>query len=569
MWLSRLRRTIGTPYRLFRAALTYGPLEVFTFVWRMVKRDGWLSAMRFALRNKHGTVGSKSVNNGRTRCAVTADRSISRAAWQEYAARTRAREDVVHARSPPIRMILATSEDSSPAAKAALLMHWRTVAPEAMPELIDFRRWRTQRNGPNTWVLFTDASDRPLPTIAEALTAEAEGGRCEILTFDMIVDIGGEKVRPISLSGANPTLAAVVDYMLSRLAVRADSLPQDLEGSLNIYTWLKAWIDIQPATQLRGRWRHVGRPLLAVMQDPSDFIEAARTTLLKSQRAILASVEKHDPSVDVVICTYDKGHLIRQLGRHLLESQSPHIRSVSIVANNVTNPYAIAALEDLQRDLRVVILRRDEPFNFSKLSNIGAAEGSGQEILLLNDDIAPVTDDWLARMRAALQGSAVGAVGPLLLYPNERVQHAGMYLGFRGVAGHTLRHARLPDEDYLFTAVAPREVSCLTGAVMLVRRDAFNAVGGFDEMLATYLQDVDLGLRLNRSGWTNVFEPAAVLIHMESVSVISALDDPAFITRRQREYTYFNARWAKVLDRPDPFHPAAFGIEDELLRWAG
>jgi GT2 family glycosyltransferase len=184
--------------------------------------------------------------------------------------------------------------------------------------------------------------------------------------------------------------------------------------------------------------------------------------------------------------------------------------------------------------------------------------------LFLNDDIAPVTPDWLVRLMGRLEGGEVGSVGPLLLYPNEQIQHAGMYLGCRGAAGHALKGARLPDDDYLFTACAAREVSALTGAVLLTPRADFEALNGFDEQLATFLQDVDYCLRLRVSGRINVFEPAAVLIHMESASIRALAADDLQRTRRS-ERERFVARWGD-LALLDPLHPRGFDPEDESLR---
>jgi GT2 family glycosyltransferase len=152
----------------------------------------------------------------------------------------------------------------------------------------------------------------------------------------------------------------------------------------------------------------------------------------------------------------------------------------------------------------------------------------------------------------------------LLLYPDERVQHGGMYLGFDERAGHTLRGAALPEEDYLFNGVAPRETSCLTGAVLLVERSAFEAINGFDEQLATYLQDVDLGLRLHRIGLRNVFDPTSVLIHMESASIRSLEARSAFHRQRAAEFARFQTRWGAAVTA-DRFHPPGFDLADESL----
>ena len=152
----------------------------------------------------------------------------------------------------------------------------------------------------------------------------------------------------------------------------------------------------------------------------------------------------------------------------------------------------------------------------------------------------------------------------LLLYPDESVQHAGMYLGYRGGAGHSLRHLRLPEDDHLFYGSVPREVSAVTGAVMMVRRDLFEALNGFDELLPTFLQDVDLCLRAGAVGLATVWTPLAELLHMESTT-IRQVDGDAFRRLRTRERERFIARWGDLVAR-DPLRNPAFDVEDEAQR---
>ncbi len=412
------------------------------------------------------------------------------------------------------------------------------------------------------FVVFLMAGDIPGPDFARELGRAARGGVADAISFDMIRR-DGEVVYPMLLPGANPTLLAGVDYLCSRVALRGEALgdistlgPSDPRGRM------LQWLAGRSASEVRGRWRHVGRPIVEVAV-PGALIAA----LLQHGRLLARApvAPPADATVSVVICTKDKGHLLRQLVRSLLAYPAGVIAEIVIVANNTTNPYALQTLVDLGKTPGVVLVKRDAPFNFSKLSNEGAQIASrGSHLLFLNDDIVPVSEDWLARLLSRFNDPEVAAVGPLLLYPDERVQHGGMYLGFDERAGHTQRGAALPDEDYLFNSVAPRETSCLTGAVLLVQRSAFDAIGGFDEQLATYLQDVDLGLRLHRIGLRNVFDPTSVLIHMESASIRSLEARSAFHRQRAAEFARFQARWGAAI-KADRFHPAGFDLEDESL----
>jgi GT2 family glycosyltransferase len=417
------------------------------------------------------------------------------------------------------------------------------------------------------FVVFLKAGDIPAPDFARELARAARGGVAEVISFDM-VRRDGDVAYPLLLPGANPTLLAEVDYLFSRAALRGAALGEGLTLSAqDLRARILQWQAGRSAAQVRGRWRHVGRPLVEVAVT-ADEIAALREAALAAGRAPVATPA--GASVSVVICTKDKGHLLRQLVRSLLAYRAGVVAEIVIVANNTTNAYALQTLADLAEAPGVTVVRRDTPFNFSKLSNEGARIGTrGSHLLFLNDDIAPVSEDWLTRLLSRFNDPEVAAAGPLLLYPDERVQHGGMYLGFDERAGHTLRGASLPDEDYLFNGVAPRESSCVTGAVLLVQRAAFEAINGFDEQLATYLQDVDLGLRLHRIGLRNVFDPTSVLIHMESASIRTLEARSAFHRQRAAEFARFQARWGAAV-KGDKFHPAGFDLQDEsLLRLSG
>jgi GT2 family glycosyltransferase len=424
------------------------------------------------------------------------------------------------------------------------------------------RLWSSDAPPASRFILFLKAGDVPSPELPQALARAARSGVTEAVTFDLARPVG-ERVQPVLLPGANPTLLRSADYMFSRVALRGGALGPAVDlDKADPRALMLAWLDAQPPLQARGRWRHVSRPLVVARISEAD-VEAERAAALERGRRPVR--RQSGEGATVVICTKDKGHLTRQLTRQLLAKDRAAVEEVVIVSNNTANPYALQTLEDLAAEARVRVVKHDQPFNFSRLCNTGVRAGEGRgPILLLNDDIAPVSEDWIERLLAWFDDPVVGAAGPLLLYPDERVQHAGMYLGYNGIAGHTLRAARLPEDDYLLTGCAAREASALTGAVLMTSRRAFEALNGLDEQLATYLQDVDYCLRLRGAGLVSVFDPASVLIHMESATIRSLQGD-IFHHRRYAERLRFVERWGELLQN-DPLHPRGFDLMDETLR---
>ena len=247
----------------------------------------------------------------------------------------------------------------------------------------------------------------------------------------------------------------------------------------------------------------------------------------------------------------------------LLRPDMPHVREVLIVTNQPGNAFARAYHRELAQFPRVRIIDYPRDYNFSDQCNVGARAAGGGNLLFLNDDVAPVGVRWLGHMVASLADPDVAVVGPLLLYPDETVQHAGMFLGYNNVAGHCLRGIRLPHHGS-GDGLVPADCSCVTGAVMLVRADVFQALNGCDYQLATYLQDVDFCLRVLRTGRRIVFNPHAVLFHMESISAATILRESSVLDRRGREYQRFARRWgAAVYD--DRYHNVNWSKQDERL----
>ena len=191
-----------------------------------------------------------------------------------------------------------------------------------------------------------------------------------------------------------------------------------------------------------------------------------------------------------------------------------------------------------------VIHRGTGPFHFSQAVNCGLMASRGELVLLLNDDIEAETPDWLGRMAAHFDDPTVGAVGAALLYPDRTLQHIGVIID-EGYPLHPFRLYQLADTAAHGGDVA-RDMVSVTGACMLARRRNLLTVGGLSPEFPSSYGDVDLCLRLLRSGLRVVIEPAAVLIHHESAS-----RNP---TVKKWEWGRFVHRWGEVAD--PWYHPA-------------
>jgi GT2 family glycosyltransferase len=163
--------------------------------------------------------------------------------------------------------------------------------------------------------------------------------------------------------------------------------------------------------------------------------------------------------------------------------------------------------------------QRRKPFNYSALINRAATAAGGEYLLLLNDDVLPIHDNWIEAMLEHAQRPEVGAVGVKLLYPDNTIQHAGVAVGPCGTAAHIFRGLPDADEAYFRFPQVVRNCSAVTAACLMLRKKVFREVGGLDEKkLPTAFQDVDLCLKIAAKGYYNVYTPHAKLYHLETAS---------------------------------------------------
>lgn len=264
------------------------------------------------------------------------------------------------------------------------------------------------------------------------------------------------------------------------------------------------------------------------------------------------------PAVTLIIPTKNNLDVLRRCIDSLSKTTYRNYR-VLIVDNESDDPKTLAYLAALEpprfRVLRVA--SRHGQFNFSHLNNQAVQACDTEYVLLLNNDTEVRDPGWLSQMMGYAQLPGVGAVGARLLYPNLRVQHAGIVHGLHhGLAGHAFKHALEEDAGYLCYAKVARNYSGVTAACMLTPRQLYVEMGGLDEEnFAVAYNDVDYCYRLVDRGRRCVYAPAAELLHHEGASR-GFIDNPREAGNMRRKY----------LQRVDPYYPAALALDDEQMQ---
>lgn len=247
------------------------------------------------------------------------------------------------------------------------------------------------------------------------------------------------------------------------------------------------------------------------------------------------------PSVDIIIPTFNQAKILKVCLDSIRRLTTYRNYRIMVVDNGSDNQEAISYFARVQTEggVRIERIPNDSNgFSFSRINNLAVERSEAELLLFLNNDTEVIEPDWLSRMVGYLSLPGVGAVGARLLYPNGTIQHAGVVLGMGG--GFIPDHAfcRLPKEmpGYFFLPGTAHEVSAVTGACMLTRREYFLRVGGFDQNdFSISLNDVDLCMKLAMEGLRTLYVPGAELIHHESLSRIPD-DDPAELATFRRKY---------------------------------
>jgi GT2 family glycosyltransferase len=263
------------------------------------------------------------------------------------------------------------------------------------------------------------------------------------------------------------------------------------------------------------------------------------------------------PLVSIIIPTRDKLRLLRRCVRSVL-AQTRYSNFDLLIVDNRSEKYAtLRYLRRISRDPRVSVIEYDAPYNFAAMNNEAVRHTRGDLLVFLNNDIEVISGDWLSEMARQALRPETGAVGAMLYYPDDTVQHAGVLVGQNGPADHAHKGLDRASGGYRGLARRVQNFSAVTAACMMIRRETFEAAGGFDaERFAVAFNDVDLCLRLWEAGYRTVWTPRARLYHHESAS-LGMPHSRRRSARTSKETEAFIARWReRLLD--DPFHNPSF-----------
>lgn len=260
-----------------------------------------------------------------------------------------------------------------------------------------------------------------------------------------------------------------------------------------------------------------------------------------------------EPLVSIIIPNKDAKEDLEKCIQSILEKSSYTNYEILIVENNSTGEEIFSYYKELSENSKIRLLRWKREFNYSAINNYGAKKAKGDYLLFLNNDTEVISPDWIEEMLGFCQRPDTGIVGARLYFGNNTVQHAGTVIGIGGIAGHMFTDMPRERSGYMHKAAIIQDLSAVTAACMMVRRQVFDEVQGFEEQLSVAFNDVDFCLRVREKQYLVVYDPYVELYHYESKSR-GAEDSKEKVRRFQSEIEFMRCRWETLLKKGDPYY---------------
>lgn len=418
------------------------------------------------------------------------------------------------------------------------------------------------------YIILVNPGDVPRDNLLWRITeiVKAEPG-IDILYWDedqLGLD-GRTRQNPLFKPDWSPELMISINY-LHHAAFRVDLLKSILRqvtpGTVNhfnnlVFRSAESAAKIHHIPEILYHNAHSGR--LLQLNDPSEHCRdvadhIARTGVLKSrvyldgEDQVRVSWSPEPVLVSIIIPTIDNLALLQKCILSIQENTKNIQYEIILVDSGSSENATLKYYDEFnhQPDIHLLHYECADQFNYNVALNLGARESRGEILLFLNNDTEVLDEDWLVELTGWASQPAIGVVGAKMLYPNGSIQHAGIIMGLEGHASHIFGGLRGGYSGVFGYVDWYRNYSAVTGACMAVRRNVYEAVGGFDEEYQLVFSDVQFCLQVLKAGYRNIYTPYARLIHHEGQSRSRYIPDADI----QRAYAHFK----DIVGTGDPYY---------------
>ena len=375
----------------------------------------------------------------------------------------------------------------------------------------------------------------------------------------------GERGFPDFKPNWNPDLQLTAGYVSSGLWVNSFNCFSEHSGPVDLFS-VSIYLCKYHLRKLGSGVEHVPLILLSRPEKLPYFSEAKeQLKLIYNDYAKIVDSNlptlslrwniEHEPLVSIIIPTRNGMDLVKDCIESILNKTTYTNYEILLIDNGSDDADCINYFNKLNKHDKITVLTYNEPFNYSAINNFGAKHAKGEVLALVNNDIEVISPDWLLNMVSHVMRSDIGCVGAKLLYGDNRIQHAGVVMGYGGGAGHGHKYFPGDHYGYMNRLIASQNYSAVTAACLLITTDDFWAVNGLnEEKLAVAFNDVDLCLKVQQLGRRNLYCAEAVLYHHESVSR-GYENTPEKVLRFKSELTYLQTTWREVICADPAYNP--------------
>lgn len=273
---------------------------------------------------------------------------------------------------------------------------------------------------------------------------------------------------------------------------------------------------------------------------------------------------KGSPLVSIIIPTKNQYHIVKRCIDSILDKSTYNHYEIILVDTGSTENDVINWYKKIKNKKIKQLSFVEDKFSYANSCNYGASKASGEYLIMLNNDTEVITPNWIELMLGDAQRKEVGSVGALLLYPGYKyIQHAGIGVGLGRYAANIMSEVNFQNTGVMQSIYGKnkRNVACCTAACLMIKRDIFNQLNGFDNKFSVTYNDVDLGLRILEEGYTNIFNPYVVLVHYESLSLGRPKHKKRDSVEISKAKDLLRSKWRKYI-HSDPYYNSNFSKDN-------
>jgi GT2 family glycosyltransferase len=376
-----------------------------------------------------------------------------------------------------------------------------------------------------------------------------------------LVDYSKPHKTPLFLPDWSPDLQLSSGYIFTGLVVKADAFTH-----LSMPEFSRSWIqDVVISYYMQAashKVLHIPMILLETLgqqEYTSDYLvkqlHSTNVKIVKEELGVRSLYWPIPNSVflSIIIPTRNSKDLVEACINSIIETQDSINYEIILVDNNSDDKDSLIYFDELNEKGIIKLIKYPGEFNYSAINNFAVTKCSGNVLCFLNNDIEILTKNWKSIAVGHVMRGDIGCVGVKLLYPDKRIQHAGVILGYGGGAGHAHKYFDNESLGYTKRIAATGNFSAVTAACLFVQKEDFDSVGGFDcQNLKVAFSDVDLCLKIAGKRKRNLYCAEVVMYHFESATRGA---DVSEVKRKrfQAELDFLKTKWESTIDC-DPYY---------------